>query len=82
MSQIAVTKTEKPHKGRIDNWMRLPWPSEQGVGYMVLGKFLDHPTVGKHGGFSHTSLVLKHDLETGGIETLNSRYTLINKERT
>lgn len=64
---------KKPHRGIIDEWRFV----EQVKGHpFVLGRFRNHPYLGKHGGYSHTSEVVKVDKETGEIETLNSRYTL------
>lgn len=57
----------KPHKGRIDGWVKMDG--------RVHGRFLDHPGLGGYDG--HTSRVLKHDYGTDEIETLNSRYTLL-----
>ena len=62
--------SEKPHHGRIENWFKF--------GGMVWGRALDHPRFA--GQDIRTSTVLKHDEETGEIETRNSRYTLVGKE--
>lgn len=65
--------TDKPHKGSITNWDKLPWYGSN----IIVGEFVDHPEfAGKPG---HTSPVVKH----GGneIETRNSRYTLVGDER-
>jgi hypothetical protein len=67
-------KKEKPHKGRIKDWRIL---HSAGTVY-IAGRFLDHPSLGKHGGNSITSPVLRADFVTGEIETRNSRYTLIS----
>lgn len=64
---------EKPHKGRIEKWFKLPCSS--GLGYFIVGTFLDHPQIA--GKETNTSWVEKHDLATGEIETRNSRYTLL-----
>lgn len=63
-----MTKSEKPHYGRIKDWYR--------DGDVIRGVFLDHPY---HRGEGHTSLVLHHDGATGEIETKNSRYTLVKE---
>lgn len=63
--------SEKPHKGRIRNWFKLPI----GDDYIVCGRFMDHPEFASYNG--HTSKVLHFDEATGEIETRNSRYTLI-----
>lgn len=70
-----MTETVKPHKGRIDCWSKYPVDGV-GLGYRILGRFLDHPAFA--GMLGHTSYVISHDQETGEIETLNSRYTLID----
>jgi len=64
--------TDKPHRGRIKDWVFIrPRGSRHEI---VVGKFLDHPTVGKHGGYSATSDIVARD--GSEIETRNSRYTL------
>lgn len=81
--------SEKPHNGQIANWLRayrnsmvhrVDETSEYGVnkGYDIIGLFIDHPDFGTAMG--RTSLVLTHDEDTGEIETLNSRYTLLGIE--
>ena len=75
----AEQTSEKPHKGRIEKWTKLPCTS-RGLGYIVCGHFVDHDRfAGKDG---HTSAIIAHDSATGEIETLNSRYTLIGPELT
>jgi hypothetical protein len=61
----------KPYRGIIENWRRSP--VDEG-GYVIIGWFLNHPTLGKHGGESKTSLVVNEN--DSQVETLNSRYTL------
>lgn len=68
---------EKPHHGRITSWFRDRNVTDRGLGYVIIGKFMDHPTLGKDDSPCHTSCVLAHDDATGEIETLNSRYTLV-----
>lgn len=63
---------EKPHKGRITMWAKRE--CEHGLGYYIVGRFVDHPAFAGHGGY--TSYVVAHDEETGEIETRNTRYTL------
>lgn len=76
----------KPHKGEITNWFKQFYPRpviggefEGTLGYLIRGTFMDHPQFG-HTPFGHTSMVVKHDEETGEIETLNSRYTLVGPD--
>lgn len=63
----------KPHKGRIEKWVRqetnIPARS------VVWGHFHGHPDF-PEGSFGHTSYIVSHDEATGEIETRNSRYTL------
>lgn len=68
---------EKPHKGRIQNWCKLP--CEKGLGYLIEGEFLEHPDGGGPGKIGNTSFVVKH--EGVEIETKNSRYTLVGDEQ-
>lgn len=77
--------SEKPHKGRIADWRKSPAFSDNGLGYVIEGVFLDHPDRLMNfdpGGHGHTSVVLVHDEATGEIETKNSRYTLTMTDRT
>ena len=69
---------DKPHHGRIANWYKFElMTKEKGTkNYVLIGHFLDHPTLGKNEALSHTSAVLKYDEATGEIETRNSRYKL------
>ena len=67
---------DKPYKGRITDWCKLP--SRFGIGYFIYGRFLEHPDFGEKE--TNTSWVEKHDPITGEIETRNSRYTLIGPE--
>jgi hypothetical protein len=62
--------SEKPHKGVIRDWIRLPFV-EHGLGYCILGTPGDQPDY-----TIRTSYVVAHDEETGEVETRNSRYTL------
>jgi hypothetical protein len=64
---------EKPHKGKIENWHTYPVP--HGLGYMVIGTFVDHPQF--KGLRGHTSYIVAHDEDSGEIETKNSRYKLV-----
>lgn len=74
---------EKEHKGRIADWTKYNGiERETGKrGYAIIGRFLDHPYLGKNGGLSQTSPVVAHDEATGEIETRNSRYTLVGSEK-
>lgn len=69
---------EKLHKGSIENWFKLPCSKDKGLGYYIVGDFLNHPDFGNK--TTNTSWVEKHDVDSGEIETRNSRYTLIGKE--
>lgn len=70
----------KPHRGSLkDWWIHYPMvdfdESEGSLGYLICGTFVDHEDfAGQYGG---TSWVMKHDVETGNVETLNSLYKLI-----
>lgn len=75
----------KFHKGTITDWfresfdketMREAYKEDVGLGFIVRGRFWDHPTLT---GFGHTSWVLSEVLQEDGsyeIETRNSKYTL------
>lgn len=65
----------KPHKGCIENWSKYDTPGH-GLGYLILGRFLDHPHFAGERG--NTSYVIAHNELTGEIETANSCYTLIS----
>ncbi|MDE2099570.1 MAG: hypothetical protein KGL39_20125 [Patescibacteria group bacterium] len=65
---------DKPHKGKIKNWTKLPTGMGP-LGFYIWGEFVDHPDFGNK--VTNTSYVVKHDEQTGDIETRNSRYTLI-----
>lgn len=67
---------DKLHRGSIKNWRKLPVPGAEGLGYMIVGDFVDHPSFGGMSG--HTSWVIKH--EGAEIETRNSCYTLEGTE--
>lgn len=67
----------KLHHGRIVNWTKASL-TKKGLGYVIFGKFLDHPRYTGIDG--HTSYVVTHDEAMGEIETCNSRYTLVGKE--
>lgn len=64
---------DKPHKGRIKNWFKLP--CQNGLRYYIVGTFLEHPDFGEKE--TNTSYIVVHDETTGEIETRNSRYTLL-----
>ena len=78
---------EKPHKGTIVG-TRLDYDPEitklygNNLGYLIRGRFVDHPDFG--GFVGHTSLIIKkgrwskkdeHGMRKCEVETLNSRYT-------
>lgn len=66
---------DKPHLGRIENWKMAECDARFGLGYFIRGRFVGHPYFA--GEYGHTSWVVAHNLETGEIETRNSRYTLV-----
>lgn len=80
---------EKPHKGKLYNWCKLPFPKEEwirqrlltedegGLGYVIFGMTSAHTLRD----YKRTSWVVEHDPVTGEIETNNSRYTLVGDER-
>lgn len=68
----------KPHKGKIKGWSKLKVAGAEGLGYLIVGQFVDHPEFAHMSG--HTSWVVKH--EGAEIETRNSRYTLEGDEIT
>lgn len=61
--------SDKPHHGRIENWYKAHGK--------IFGRALDHFRFA--GQDIHTSRLIRHDEETGEIETENSRYTLVEK---
>lgn len=73
----------KPHKGRIANWVKFTVDPSYGLGYVIIGDWLDDPrpikptTPTGRGMELMTSYVVAHDEATGEIETRNSRYTLV-----
>lgn len=66
----------KPHKGKLTDWTK--FECGYGLGYRIKCRFVDHPQFAGERGY--TSAVVAHDLETGEIETRNSRYTLVGPE--
>lgn len=72
---FTVTVEEKPHRGRITDWTKLP--CAPGLGFFIVGRFLDHYRFKDSDG--HTSWVIREEDkgDTIEIETRNSRYTLI-----
>lgn len=70
----------KPYKGEISNWYKnhfnkYAFPSlGENLGYTIVGKPHGHPEFIT---WIYTSAVVKHNQETGEIETLNSRYKLV-----
>jgi hypothetical protein len=63
--------TEKPHKGRIEQWEEV----EVGDYTIVIGLFVDHPEWMENS-YGQTSYLVSRNYLTGEIETRNSRYTL------
>lgn len=67
----------KPHNGPIMNWSKRTCAG--GLGYYIWGRILAHPDFDDQ--VTNTSIVVAHDVATGEIETLNSRYTLVGAEQ-
>lgn len=68
----------KPCKGEVHNWSAIRHPLfKEGLGYCILGEPHNHPSFHN---WIRTSEVIKHNKETGEIETLNSLYKLIGEE--
>ena len=74
-TDLSVRDTKKPHLGKITDWQKSEVSAQYGLGYQIVGIFVDHPRFAGMRG--HTSYVVAHDEETGEIETRNSRYTLV-----
>lgn len=68
--------SEKPHMGKIVDWYERPCGEEHGLGYMIVGRSVDHPRFA--GEMFHTSFVVER--VGNEIETNNSRYTLVTEE--
>lgn len=70
---------EKPFKGRISAWKKVPIKANRkgscSKGYYIEGFFADHEEFA--GYFGWTSCVVRHNEQTGEIETRNSRYLLV-----
>lgn len=64
--------SEKTHRGRITEWRRHDDPLAKGLGYIIVGLFVDHERFAGRRGF--TSYIVAH--EGNEVETRNSRYTL------
>jgi hypothetical protein len=66
-----------PFKGRIEDWR--PVECNKGLGYYIVGRFLDHPQFAGQRG--HTSYVVDSFTLLNEciicIETRNSRYNLV-----
>lgn len=75
---MPTMTNNKPHKGTMSSWRRYRVEGCAGLGYIIMGKFDTHERFAGMRG--HTSCVMSHDLDTGEIETLNSRYTLVGPE--
>lgn len=67
---------EKPFLGIIRHWHKVP--SDEGLGYYIWGEFVAHPDFGNK--ITNSSPVYVHNLETGDIETRNSKYKLEGAE--
>lgn len=66
--------TEKPHKGRIEQWEKVTYTfPEEPARTLVWGLFVDHPEWMENS-YGHTSYIVAQD--GNEIETRNSRYTL------
>lgn len=70
-----MPNSEKPHRGSIVHAEKRYVDGCPGLGYYIVGRFVDHPDFA--GRIGHTSYVVAHNTETGEIETRNSRYTLV-----
>jgi hypothetical protein len=77
----------KPFKGKIYHWHKHyidkdlvlnVYNEDGGLGYLILGYTTKHPHMDS---WKRTSWVVKHN-KNGDIETRNSRYHLVGKERT
>lgn len=77
--------SEKPYKGEISSWVKIPFDVEAtkklygedpGLGFIIAGTFENHPKFGRSPGGT-TSWIVHHNEETGEIETRNSRYKLV-----
>lgn len=72
----------KPYQGEIHNWYKLEIPKDKrkeypkNLGYVIRGV----PINGRFVNWMQTSLVIKHNKKTSVIETLNSRYKLVNEQ--
>lgn len=64
-----MIKTNKPHKGVIENWKKIPCVG--GLGYCIYGQPKGHPSFV---GWVRTSFVVAQ--EENAIETNKSVYTL------
>jgi hypothetical protein len=75
---------EKPYKGTIDHWEAVHFSRDldpelwiKSLGYYIIGIPHKHPDFPGSNRI-RTSVVIKHNRITGYIETLNSRYQLLN----
>lgn len=87
LGQTVVIANEKPHKGTIRQWIKLPCPQLQGeqkhLGFRIAGVTKDHPELSRDGS-GDDSIITSYvvwfdDLKPDGsveIATRNSRYTL------
>jgi hypothetical protein len=75
---ISIPETKK-NKGYIDNWSITEVGYEENgrrmIGKVIFGTFINHPSFGGPMA-GRTSRIVELNLETGVVETLNSRYNL------
>lgn len=78
--RVVVKSEDKPDHGRIANYHRIMIPDhrKQGLGYFLVGNFLDPPYVG---GAYHTAEVVHHNERSGTVETLNAKHKLVEVPR-
>lgn len=78
----------KTFKGYISNWKRVYFNTEinpvyaDTLGFYISGDVDQHPVFGTTTGWQtfHTSAIVKYNLDTMEVETLNSVYQLVGKE--
>jgi len=72
----------KPFRGEIHNWRirrfdKIKYALPESLGYVIYGHPSGHRNLSN---WIQTSAVVSHNLETGEVETLNSRYQLVGNE--
>ena len=78
--RFGEVPNNKPFKGTITNWYKVPCGDDLGLGYVIYGYTPDHPEfagMGDGDTYFHTSYIVAHNEETGDVETRNSRYRVI-----